>query len=126
MPHGSLPYRTPTPPRAPYAAAWREYAWRRRSGQLLSAFWLLGLIALAVRLRTWLLVVILVPAPLTSLCLWGFRCPRCDRRFAGSERWGWWGAARAERCAHCGLPRGAPGDPDAYAAASSGRSSSVN
>jgi len=111
--HEPSPYRAPSPRRSPYAAAWREYAWRRRCGQLLGAFWLLGLLALAWRLRTWF-IVILFPFPLTALCLRGFRCPRCNARFTVSEQSGWWEAARVTHCMHCGLPRGAPADPDDY------------
>ncbi|HEU5073532.1 MAG TPA: hypothetical protein VFU02_05155 [Polyangiaceae bacterium] len=117
MPNGTLPYRARSPRRSPYAAAWREYAWRRHCGRLLGAAWLLGLLALAWRFRAWF-IVILFPAPLTALCLRGFRCPRCDQRFAESES-GWWGTARVERCVHCGLARGAPADPDEYAASTS-------
>lgn len=113
-----LPYRTRSPRSSPYAAAWREYAWRRRSGQLLSAFWLFGLLALAWRFRIWLMVI-LFPAPLTALCLRGFRCPRCDKRFGESRQSGWWGATRVDHCLHCGLPRGAPADPDDYASPTS-------
>ena len=111
---GPQPYRARSSSRAPYAAAWREYAWRVRFGSLLTAFWLLGLIAIAWRFRVWLVFVV-VPLPLTGWCLRGFRCPRCDERFTVSNESGWWGAARVDRCVHCGLVRGAPADPDAYA-----------
>ena len=111
---GPQPYRARGSRRSPYAAAWREYAWRVRCGSLLTACWLLGLIAIAWRFRVWLVFVV-VPLPLTGLCLRGFRCPRCDERFTVSNESGWWGAARVDRCVHCGLARGAPADPDAYA-----------
>src|SRR5688572_24356569 len=74
MVEGAQPYRDRSPRRSPYAAAWREYAWRVRCGTLLTAFWLLGLIGIAWRFRAWLVLVI-VPAPLTGFCLRGFRCP---------------------------------------------------
>ena len=96
---------------APYAAAWREYSWRLRSAYLLLALWITVLVLLAVRFRTWILLV-MFPAPLKALCLKNFRCPRCSRRFGVSEELGWWNAARIRSCLHCGLEKGALADPD--------------
>lgn len=112
MTEGPPPYRGHRPrPLAPYAPAWREYAWRTRSALLLLAAWILLLVYLALRLRTWFLLVVF-PAPFKAWCLSGFRCPRCERRFCVSESSGWWQAARVRACLHCGLPKGSPSDPD--------------
>ncbi len=108
----SRPYRPRRPsPLSPYAAAWREYAWRLRCAHLLFAFWLGLLIFLALRFRTWILFV-MFPAPLKAACLRSFRCPRCGEAFGVSEDSGWWNAARINRCLHCGLDKGVPADPD--------------
>jgi hypothetical protein len=73
---------------------------------------------LALRFRSWILLV-MFPAPLKSLCLSGFRCPRCAERFAMSRRSGWWGASSVTACLHCGLEKGALADPEEYAAPAS-------
>lgn len=110
------PYREHHPrPLAPYAAAWREYAWRERFALLLSVFWWLGLAWLAWRLRPFILFV-MVPFPLKALMLRGFRCPRCDLPFGVGPGSTLLGVARTERCVHCGLKKGAPADPDELAA----------
>ncbi len=112
MSSASRPYRTRRPrTEAPYAAAWREYRWRVTCAYLLLALWIVALVTLAVRFRTWILLV-MFPAPLKALCLKGFRCPRCSQRFGVSEELGWWHAGRVRSCLHCGLERGAPADPE--------------
>jgi len=114
MQDGAPPYRGRNPRPSPYAAAWREYAWRRRGGTLLMVLWFALFVLVAVR-RTrmgWAGFVFLFFPQMTAVCLWGFRCPRCQRRFAVSKTSGRWQANAVESCVHCGLPRGAPADPD--------------
>lgn len=111
------PYREHHPRAlAPYAAAWREYAWRERFASLLSVCWWFGLAWLVWRFRRAFILVVLVPFPLKALMLRSFRCPRCDQPFGVGPGSSFFGAARAERCVHCGLEKGAPADPDELAA----------
>jgi hypothetical protein len=113
------PYRGQRPRSlSPYAAAWREYAWRERCGYLLLGLWLAALLFLAFRLRA-LFVFVIFPMPIRSLCLRSFRCPRCNELFGVSESAGFWGLARVSACVHCGLAKGAPADPDDYASSHS-------
>jgi len=94
-------------------AAWEDY--RRRFRQLLVAWpggFALVILFMAVadslpsRLAGFLTVVLpcswMLAFAVTSLRLYGFRCPRCNKAFFHTC---WYNNLYARRCVHCGLPK---------------------
>ena len=66
-----------------------------------------GVVSGVIATCFWLSVVGTGIAALVSLALWNLmRCPRCAHAFDGYRN------RPASRCVNCGLPRGAPYDPD--------------
>jgi hypothetical protein len=94
-----------------YRATWH----RRRSWKVATVLLTVGLVSAACSDMmipwTWMqaLVVVWLVVMTISACQ---PCPRCGKPFSIPRKsWLLW--RRVKQCIHCGLPRGAPHDPDA-------------
>lgn len=103
----------------PYATFWRQKRrWLRACGVLLLAYFPAGYLAyqlerliggaVPVALATFYLVALALAVSFFSAVV--FRCPRCGALFIRNKTWA---NPAATHCMNCGLPRGAPFDPDA-------------
>jgi len=98
----------PADPSAPYAAQWRDFRARRRTGvllNLLGPLWLWGLTTSVSPLAAPAFIAWVVGNWVWSGWMGRFACPRCKEPFAERH------PLTPERCDHCGLRRYEGDDP---------------